>query len=323
MSDPSRTLAPWATGTTRRSLLARLLDTGRDVGELATGWRWGRRPLIPRSAETHTETVPAPAFPTAWARTPTAGLVRSGFQRGALAPLVRSQLTVDVHGADDLAAVAGPVLIAANHGSHLDAAVVLTTLPPRWRRRTAVAAAADYFFDTWWRAGGTALAFNAFPLARGGAEPGHGPGALLADGWSLLFFPEGTRSRDGFVGSFSPGFAALAQRAGVPVVPVGLRGTYAAMPRGRALPRRGRPRVSVRYGLPLRPADGESPAAYAERIQAAVQRLIDEDTTTWWATQRAAGAGVAPPEASWRRIWQQSEEPAAGGRPRRGRIWRP
>ncbi len=317
-----RELAAWAAGGPRRSLLDRVTESVRDVSEVAVGWRWGRRPLIPRSAEDQTPVrVPGP-FPTRWARTRTAGAVRDLVQVAALRPLVHAELTLDVHGVDELATRRGPALIVANHSSHLDAPVLLSTLPGPWRRRTAVAAAADYFFDTWWRAGGTALVFNTFPLLRGDTDRAVAPAALLASGWNVLLFPEGTRSGDGFVSAFHPGVAAVARHAGVPVIPVGLRGTYAAMPRGRVRPRGGRPRVSVRYGQPLHAEEGESAGAFAGRIQAAVQQLIDEDATSWYATQRGTGAPSTPPESGWRRIWQQTEEPAAGGRPRRGRIWR-
>jgi hypothetical protein len=65
-------------------------------------------------------------------------------------------------------------------------------------------------------------------------------------------------------------------------------------------------------------------------MHGAVADLIAEDATTWWQVQLLAGhpsaervgAAAPVPEARWRRIWQQSEEPTAGGRPRRARIWR-
>ena len=67
------------------------------------------------------------------------------------------------------------------------------------------------------------------------------PAELLADGWSLIVYPEGTRSPDGFPGRFRMGAAWLAVQHQVPVIPVGLRGTYAAMPRGANWPGRAGP----------------------------------------------------------------------------------
>ena len=116
------------------------------------------------------------------------------------------------------------MIFVANHASHLDTPLILLSLPDEWRRRTAVAAAADYFFDTWWRAVGSALLFNTFPIDRRGGAMSTTPGEVLADGWSLVIFPEGTRSKDGWMGKFRMGAAFLAREHGVPVVPVAHRG---------------------------------------------------------------------------------------------------
>lgn len=57
--------------------------------------------------------------------------------------------------------------------------------------------------------------------------------SLLAVGAPVLFFPEGTRSRDGELGEFKKGAFSVAAKARVPVVPVSLVGTGALMPNGR------------------------------------------------------------------------------------------
>jgi 1-acyl-sn-glycerol-3-phosphate acyltransferase len=262
-------------------------------------------------------------FPTAWARTAPVRLVREVVQVGGLNALIHSMLTLDVQGLDNLRNFAAPALIVSNHSSHLDTAVLLCTLPHRRRRRTAVAAAADYFFDTWWRAGGSAIAFNTFPIERRRGSLSATPGELLGSGWSIIVYPEGTRSPDGFLGRFKLGAAWLAVQHQVPVIPVGLRGTFAAMPRGSAWPVRGRPRVSVRYGDPIVPGPGETVRQLAPRIAAAVDALIAEDTTSWWESRRPEPEkALDPPVGSWRRIWQQSEAPLEGRRSKRPTIWR-
>lgn len=261
-------------------------------------------------------------FPTAWARTWPVRVLRELVQVGGLAPLTRSQVSLDVHGLDELREFTGPALIVANHSSHLDTAVLLSTLPRKRRRKTAVAAAADYFFDTWWRASGSAIVFNTFPIERRSSLSAT-PGALLAAGWSIIVYPEGTRSPDGVTGRFKLGAAWLAVQHQVPVIPVGLRGTYAAMPRGSAWPVRGRSRISVRYGPPIVPAPGETVRQLATKISATVSALIAEDATSWWAAQRRHMiTPVEPPPGSWRRTWQQSEAPVEGSRRRRPTIWR-
>ena len=156
-----------------------------DIRQVADGWRWGRRSLPPASSvEWHPE-PPGREFPTAWARTPAATRVREAIQTYALKPLVWTETDPKVEGLDHLDGLVGPVMFVSNHSSHLDAPLVLCSLPKKWRQRTATAAAADYFFDVWWRAMGTALAFNAIPIERAGQRKetsGLGGGARVLRG---------------------------------------------------------------------------------------------------------------------------------------------
>jgi 1-acyl-sn-glycerol-3-phosphate acyltransferase len=262
-------------------------------------------------------------FRTGWARTPPANVLREVVQVAGLGPIVRREVDLDVHGLEYVRELEGPALFVANHSSHLDTAVLLTTLPKQRRRRTAVAAAADYFFDVWWRASGSSIAFNTFPIERKGGSLSSTPADLIADGWSIVVYPEGTRSVDGVMGRFRMGGAWLAVHNQVPVIPVGLRGTYAAMPRGRGWPVPGRPRVSVRYGAPIVPRPDETPREMQPKIVKAVRALVAEDEATWWEVQRHGEDAVAkPPNARWARIWQQAAPPEPGGRRRSSRIWR-
>jgi 1-acyl-sn-glycerol-3-phosphate acyltransferase len=71
----------------------------------------------------------------------------------------------------------------------------------------------------------------------------------LKAGELVLIFPEGTRTSDGDVKPLKPGFISLARRGRVPLVPVGLDGTYQAWPRTSRFPRLGR--VAVAIGEPI------------------------------------------------------------------------
>ncbi|TCO23380.1 1-acyl-sn-glycerol-3-phosphate acyltransferase [Kribbella steppae] len=300
-------------------------DTARDVKQVARGWRWGRRPQVPRSAEPYVIPKETSVFPTRWARTPAAIAVREVLQKGALNSVLRWEVNPQVSGLDSLLKLNGPALIVANHSSHLDTPLVLCTLPDGMRRKTAVAAAADYFFDTWWRATASAIVFNTFPIERRGGKLSSTPGDLLADGWNVVVFPEGTRSPDGWMERFRMGAAYLAVEHGVPVIPVGIKGSFAAMPRGRGWPVPGRPTVAVRYGDPLMPAEGENAREFAPKISAAVSALLDEESTTWWEARRRVASGTSPSQsgpdaARWRRVWESTApiKPAASKR----RAWK-
>lgn len=304
-----------------------LAGTADDVRRTARGWRWGRRPQVPRSAEPHRPPGQSTVFPSDWSRRPAAVAAREVAQKVGLEPVFRSQVRTHVEGLELLERVEGPVVFVANHASHLDTPLILLSLPDEWRRRTAVAAAADYFFDTWWRAVGSSLLFNTFPIDRRGGTMSATPAEVLAEGWSLVVFPEGTRSTDGWMQRFRLGAAYLSHTCGVPVVPVAHRGTFAAMPRGSGWPGRGRRQLTIRFGEPLRPREGESVREFAPRIRDAVAALLDEDESTWWEARRRQASGATPdpsgPDvATWRRVWAQAEPPVVTpARGRRIRVW--
>ena len=307
--------------------MAIVKDGVDDLRKVARGWRWGRRPQVPRSAEPWVPPATSTVFPTDWSRRRPAQVAREVAQKAGLEPVFRSQVRTRVEGLDVLSRLEGPVIFVANHASHLDTPLILLSLPDEWRRRTAVAAAADYFFDTWWRAVGSVLLFNTFPIDRHGGSMSATPGEVLADGWSLVIFPEGTRSKDGWVGRFRMGAAFLACEYDVPVVPIAHRGTFAAMPRGQGWPSRGRRQLTVRFGEPLRPAQGESARDFAPRVKDAVASLLDEDRSTWWEARRRAAAGETPdpsgPQvAQWRRVWAQTESPDPDPTSSRLAAWR-
>ena len=297
----------------------------KDLRALARGWRWGHRKLPPHSAEPHHSFGERKEFPTDWARSRPARAAREAILRGGLTPLMHRETAMKVEGLDVFDDLDGPVIIVANHTSHLDTAVLLTTLPVERQRTVTVGAAADYFFDAWWRAIGSALVFATFPIERHGHGLSNTPTKLLEDGWSIVMFPEGTRSPDGWTRRFRPGAAALAITHDVPILPVAIRGSYAAMPKGRGWPKPGRPPVHVRYGRPIHPRDGEGTLELNARMAAAIETLLDEDSTDWYTAALRAAASLTPPSsgpqvADWRRVWASTAGPEnAESRPK---AWR-
>ena len=282
----------------------------KDLDEVATGWRWTRRSILPEKVEPPDEQ--GKPFPTSWARTGPGRIARELIHSAGFAHLTRFEVDIHAYGLDVLDELERPVVFVANHTSHLDTAVMRTVLPLEWRDRLAIGAAADYFFDVWWRGIATSLLFNGFPVERGsGLRAARLALSLLKQGWSILIYPEGGRSEDGWVGSFKGGGAWLAVESGVPVVPVAFRGNFQAMPKGRGWPAKGRPPVSIRFGTPVLPEPGERAGSFNERVRTALARTLDEDTTTWWGALTREQQGTLPdasgPEgARWRRVWDAS-----------------
>jgi 1-acyl-sn-glycerol-3-phosphate acyltransferase len=206
-----------------------------------------------------------------WARSRAAGGVREVLLFGVFGPLIDLYARARVLGREHLAALESPVLFVANHSSHIDTPVMLRALPAAWRRRTVVAAAADYFYRVPWLAHAVSLAFNTVPIERKGAgsEAASALARRIDEGWSLLVFAEGTRSRDGTVGRLHSGAAVLAAEHGLAIVPVYVSGTHAVMPPGRRWMRRadGRQPIAVHFGPPVRPRQGEHRTEVMERVR--------------------------------------------------------
>ncbi|MGA1542737.1 MAG: lysophospholipid acyltransferase family protein, partial [Ilumatobacteraceae bacterium] len=292
-------------------------------------------PTVPRGVEVPAEEERLGAsYDTEWARRAPARFVRRGLVNGPIRWMVRSVASPSVYGTDRLSDPARrddpPALIfAPNHHSHLDTALMATAVPEPWRSKLVVAAAADYFFDKRWKATLASLSLNAIPIDREvtGRKSSEMIKALIEDGWSLVIYPEGGRSPDGWGQDFKGGAAYLSSRTGAPVVPVFIDGTGSIFGKGAKRPRAGTTKVV--FGRPLTAADGENTRRFSARIEAAVTALGDESLTDYWTARRRAARGESPrltgPEyTGWRRQWALSERRAlgtAGVRRRQKRRW--
>ncbi|HEY2428365.1 MAG TPA: lysophospholipid acyltransferase family protein [Acidimicrobiales bacterium] len=268
-----------------------------------------------------------------WARKYPARVARAAVQDLIATPFVRAVARPSVTGLDRIAHLEEPVIFAANHASHVDAPLLVSVIPARWRDDLFVAGAADYFFDTRVKAVAFAFLLNAVPIERQrvSRDSAGRVEELLEDGWSLLIFPEGGRSPDGWGQPHRAGAAWLAARTGRPMVPVYVSGTREILPKGGTRLRPGR--TTVTFGGPLRASPDGSPAgsAVARALAADLQRemasLADEQSTDWWTARRRAAAGTTPPltgpdAGSWRRSWAlgASDGSGSGGRLGDGRT---
>ena len=180
-----------------------------------------------------------------------AGAARGFFLGGVLRPAIKHYVHPEVIGLENLVDVSPPLILAANHSSHMDTPLILNSLPKELRRKTLVAAASDYFFSSRWLGLFVSVAIGAVPMDRKAAskQTMDDVDRLLADKWCLVIYPEGSRTLDGRLYRGKTGIARLALSAQAPIVPVGIIGTYDAMPAGRSWPVPGQ--VQVRFGKPL------------------------------------------------------------------------
>jgi 1-acyl-sn-glycerol-3-phosphate acyltransferase len=185
------------------------------------------------------------------AQTVGARVARGVFVIGTLRPIIKHYVHPKVTGLENLLELQPPFLLAANHSSHMDTPLILMSLPRELRHRTLVAAASDYFYSRRLLGAFVSMAVGAVPIERRAAsrQTMARVNRLLSQKWCLVMFPEGSRTPDGRLYRGKTGIARVALSAGVPVVPVGIVGTYQSMPSGRSWPEPGQ--VEVRFGKPI------------------------------------------------------------------------
>ena len=240
-------------GAAAESAVARVARPVRGVGFPY------RAPMVPKGVEVPDEPSTLGAdFDTEWARKYPARMARNVLAAGPVRLGIKLVADPEVVGVDrlaDLQRLDDPpaVIFAPNHHSHLDTALMSFAVPEPWRSKFVVAAAADYFFDTRVKGVLSALALNAIPIDREstGRKSSDQLRKLLDTGWSLVIYPEGGRSPDGWGQDFKGGAAYLAGRTGAAVVPVFIDGTGAIFGKGMKRPKPGKTKVV--FGAPLTP----------------------------------------------------------------------
>ncbi len=162
---------------------------------------------------------------------------------------------------------AGGAILVSNHLSHLDVFVLALLLP----RPLNYVARSTLFLPG---LGFLIRSVGGFAIQRDGRGSEGFKETLrrVRAGGIVTFFPEGTRSPDGEIGDLKPGIVALAGRAGVPIIPAAIAGSFEAWPRTNRFPR---PHpIRVHYGEPIPPEDlkGLSPEAVVKLIH---DRLLE------------------------------------------------
>lgn len=163
----------------------------------------------------------------------------------------------------------GPALVLVNHASLLDVPALMALDP---YPDTAVLAKASLFRVPLVRQ--VLEAWGAIPVERLGRDLG-GIRAMLGvlrEGRVLAVAAEGRRTRSGRLEPINPVLARIAVSARVPLVPVGIAGSFAALPPGAVLPRR--QKIVVRVGKPFRLPPGSSQEEAAHRIRQEIAALL-------------------------------------------------
>jgi long-chain acyl-CoA synthetase len=225
-----------------------------------------------------------------WPWTPSIRILRAVFIEGVMRPLV-ALLAAPRIVREEGTYPERPFLIIANHVTAYDGALILYALPAPLRRRVAAAMSGEMLLDLrlghnqgnwfvnlvapigYWLV--TAL-FNVFPLprARGFRRSFSHAGEAMDRGYSVLIFPEGTRSRDGRMHAFRPGIGLLARDSAVPVLPIALAGLGELRVAGQGWLRSGK--LTIRIGKLIQPSATEDPNELTRQLEGAVRDLLGQ-----------------------------------------------
>jgi 1-acyl-sn-glycerol-3-phosphate acyltransferase len=178
---------------------------------------------------------------------------------------------IHVHGVSNVAPGSSYVYMA-NHASLIDTPALFAYLPYQFK----IMAKKELFyvpFMGWhlWTSGN-------FAVDRGDARKTAKSIRAVIDGvragTSLAGFPEGTRTPDGRLQEFKPGMFKIALRAGVPIVPVTIRGAFALLPKTTLAPRPGRVDVFIGEPIPTAGLDDKALPELMARTRAAIQERL-------------------------------------------------
>jgi 1-acyl-sn-glycerol-3-phosphate acyltransferase len=164
----------------------------------------------------------------------------------------------------------GGLIVLSSHQSHLDPLLLGLACD---RRLSSLARSSLYTFKPF---GFIITALDAVPIDRNASAVAAMKTVIkrLEDGAAVIIFPEGTRTATGHLGEIKSGFALIARKAKVPIVPVAIVGAWECWPKTRLLPRPGR--IRLEFGRVIRP---EEIAALDDRslVEECTARLTELD----------------------------------------------
>lgn len=195
-------------------------------------------------------------------------------------PIMRTLYRAHVEGIEHVP-TDGPAIISPNHRSFFDSPLVMAMAP----RPVVFLGKAEYMDSPKTRY--LFPAVGMVPIKREAKKASMAAletaAELLADGRLVGIYPEGTRSRDGYLHRGHTGVAHLAMMTGAPIVPVGIVGTERVQPVGAAAPRPFRGPVRLRFGEPIHPGDyryggsRKRRARLLDDVMAAIAAMTDQE----------------------------------------------
>ncbi|MEM7140056.1 MAG: lysophospholipid acyltransferase family protein [Actinomycetota bacterium] len=234
-------------------------------------------------------------------------------------PIFRGLWRIRTAGLENIP-ITGPAIFTPNHTSVIDSFFLPAVLP----RPICFVGKAEYLDD--WKTRKLFPALGMIPIDRSGGDASQRAldtaAGILESGEFFGIYPEGTRSRTGFLHKGHTGAARLSLRTGAPIVPVGILGSRAIQPPDVPMPRPFRP-VELRFGKPIHPASSENVSdtrmrlrQITDEVMFEIRALTGRDYVNEYATKGTQPAtetlqATADPEMPERRSSADVLRPAA------------
>jgi 1-acyl-sn-glycerol-3-phosphate acyltransferase len=141
------------------------------------------------------------------------------------------------------------LLIMSNHASHLDATSIAASIPRSQWLDLYISAAKDYFFSNWLFSFFSQHCLGAIPIDRK-EKKGEAVQLILSlltqlDRMWLIFFPEGTRTKDGKIQEFKRGISIFAEKTKTPILFLFIEGNSKLWPKGALFAKPGKLTIHI------------------------------------------------------------------------------
>jgi 1-acyl-sn-glycerol-3-phosphate acyltransferase len=166
-----------------------------------------------------------------------------------------------------------PYVICANHASQMDIPTIFGGLriPVRFMAKKSLFFIPIFGWSMW-------LA-RFIPVDRGSSRKARASikkaASKVKNGPSVLVFPEGTRSPDGKIQKFKSGAFVLAMQAGVPVLPVAIRGSHDILPRDSVRVKRGTIEFIIGSPISLQDGDADTKDRLLKKTREAISQMFE------------------------------------------------
>ena len=170
----------------------------------------------------------------------------------------------------------GPYIFACNHASGYDVPLAFAGLP-YWLISIAKIELKSVFILGWVMETAGHIFVDRKRSENAIASLEKSKKSLINNPRSILLFPEGTRTMDGELGFFKRGGLMLSMDTGIPIVPVGLVGTFEMLKKG-TWSFKNQP-LEIRIGNPIHPKtfSNDSKNSLAKYVKSQVQALLDQN----------------------------------------------